>query len=343
MAKPTREQIINTLTTAVAEEYDADLYLYSGEVNYEGYGAIVTALSRGKSRDRALLILATNGGSANAAYQIARTFHRVYEEFVLFTPGNCKSAGTLIALGAQRLILTDFSELGPLDVQLYKQNEIAARKSGLLTKSSFESLAEASFDLFEKFMLQIVMKGGGLVSFKVAAELSASMTSSLMSPVFSQMNPEIMGSDYRDLSVALQYGARLAEISQNAELASIYRLINAYPSHDFIIDSDEAKSLFKTIEEPSQRLYGLASFIGSRAFEEADELAVVVLAGIPPEGENENANPIEDEDTGLAPHGEDDRRGHQNSTGAESGIDADEIEPAHQTAPRAGDAGGETA
>jgi ClpP class serine protease len=145
----------------VGNEYEADVYFYSGPVGDVGLGRLTKEITRGKCRDKALLILTTNGGTANAAYQIARLLHKTYGEFILFTPSYCKSAGTIIALGAHRLIMDTFSELGPLDVQLSKENEISAARSGLLSRASFENLQEIAFDLFEHFMLKIVLSSMG--------------------------------------------------------------------------------------------------------------------------------------------------------------------------------------
>ena len=58
---------------------------------------------------------------------------------------------------ANRIIMDSFSELGPLDVQLTRENEITGRRSGLLSSSKFDSLQKAAFDLFQHFMLRIVM------------------------------------------------------------------------------------------------------------------------------------------------------------------------------------------
>ena len=41
-----------------------------------------------------------------------------------FIPRRCKSAGTLLLIGATSLIISDRGELGPLDVQLSKPDEI---------------------------------------------------------------------------------------------------------------------------------------------------------------------------------------------------------------------------
>ncbi len=287
MAEDLGLQLIEA-AAAVSEVYGADVYAYSGPIDDDGLGRTVTAIAKHKTKDTALLILTTNGGSANTAYQIARIFQKMYDEFIVCTPSYCKSAGTLIALGAHRLLVDMVSELGPLDVQLYKQNEIGARKSGLLARSSFQALAEASFELYERLMMGITMRSGGLVSFKLASELSASMASNLLAPVYGQINPDIVGSETRDLNIALQYGLRLIRHSENASPSSVIELIEEYPSHDFIIDDDEIRQLFKNVEVPSNELYTLIGLLRELAYDESP--STVVLGLTRPRKEKEKAH-----------------------------------------------------
>jgi hypothetical protein len=217
----------------VSAQYDADVFIYSGSIDESGFGKLIETIPLGRDKPNALLILTTNGGSANAAYQIARLFQKTYQKFILFIPSSCKSAGTLIALGAHRLIMTPvISELGPLDVQLAKQNEIFARKSGLLTRSSFEALGDVALDLYEKLMLSITLKSQGLVGFKLASELSAEMAAKLVAPIFAQINPDVVGGENRDLNVALHYGTRLSDFGMNADIDTVVRLVHGYPSQE---------------------------------------------------------------------------------------------------------------
>jgi hypothetical protein len=151
-----------------------------------------------------------------------------------------------------------------------REDEIGARKSGLLTRSAFESLAEVSYELYEQFMLRITMSSGGLVSFKLASELSASMASNLLSAVYAQINPDVVGNDFRDLNVALQYGIRLIRNAGNADLSTVLHLVNHYPSHDFIIDNEEASELFQNVDQPEEELYSLIGYLGEIAYNEPD-------------------------------------------------------------------------
>jgi len=258
---------------AVEEKYDAHVYIYSAAIDSEGYGMLVQAVTQRKAapgkRRNGLLILNTAGGLPNSAYKIARLMQQTYDKFLLFTPRYCKSAGTLIALGAHTIIMDDFSELGPLDVQLFDKDEINGRKSGLLSRSAFEALSRETFDIFSSTMINIKRASGNLISFKLAADISWRMTAEVMSPIFGQLNPDIIGSDHRDLSVAIAYGERLEKRYQNPKPDTVQHLVTNYPSHDFIIDRDEALTLFERVEHPCVKLYRFTSILSDVTYNQA--------------------------------------------------------------------------
>ena len=100
----------------VEKSFNADVYLFCGDIDADNSKKIlgdilVTKFEKPKQRN-ALLILVTNGGSAHDGYQIASAFQEFYKELILYAPFQCISAGTLIALGANKLILDSLSELG---------------------------------------------------------------------------------------------------------------------------------------------------------------------------------------------------------------------------------------
>lgn len=263
---------IRAAVKAVEDKYDANVFIYSAPIDNAGFGRLVKAVTQQKSldpRQNGLLILTTNGGLANSAYKIARLMQQTYGEFILFTPSVCKSAGTLIALGANRIVMDVFSELGPLDVQLLDRDEIGARKSGLLTRSAFEALSEEAFQLFSRTMFNIKVSSQNLISFKLASDISWRLTGELLSPVFGQMNPDVIGSDFRDLQVATEYGNRLAKSSGNPKSDTVRKLVSDYPSHDFIIDREEAEDLFENVDSPSEELYDLLQLLSGVTYRQA--------------------------------------------------------------------------
>jgi hypothetical protein len=98
-----------------------------------------------------------------------------------------------------------------------------------------------------------------------------------MAGVYSQINPDVVGTEKRDLEIAKEYGERLVSCSGNASDASVHALVYFYPSHDFIIDDDEARTLFKNIDFPQESLYQIVGFLGEAAYNEATPTIAVAL------------------------------------------------------------------
>jgi ClpP class serine protease len=64
------------------------------------------------------IVLHTPGGLVLASYQIARALHRCKAKVTAFVPHYAMSGGTLIALGADEIVMSDHALLGPLDPQI---------------------------------------------------------------------------------------------------------------------------------------------------------------------------------------------------------------------------------
>src|SRR6476469_9252901 len=94
---------------------DTDVVVYSGSIAREGYEKICKIFETPK-RSKLLLVLSTYGGDPDAGYRIARAAIHNYgaDNFRILIPSFCKSAGTLICIGATNLAMADQAELGPL-------------------------------------------------------------------------------------------------------------------------------------------------------------------------------------------------------------------------------------
>ena len=216
-------------------------------------------------RDNVLLILTTEGGDADAAYRISRVFQDSYSKFTAFIPGWCKSAGTLCALGASELVISDCGELGPLDVQLRRRDELGQYNSGLDVTESLRQVREQTFEAFESYMLDIIQRSYKAVSFKLASELAAKMAVQLYEPLCRQIDPLQVGEQARAMSVARSYGDRLLLRGQNVKDGMLQLLIESYPSHGFVIDRHEASLIFEAVREPTVAEQELADALGAAA------------------------------------------------------------------------------
>ncbi|WP_208108570.1 SDH family Clp fold serine proteinase [Candidatus Thiosymbion oneisti] len=196
------------------------------------------------------LVLVTLGGGANAGYRIARAFgHHYPDDFRLMIPDVCKSAGTLVAIGANELIVSDRGELGPLDVQFRKKDELFEASSGLDILQSLSAIQDQVMAIFRDYLLDISL-GSGLGT-KITAQLSSEMACKIVAPITSQIDPMRLGEQQRALRVATRYGERLAKKFRNTSQENIDTLLTGYPSHSFVIDRKEASELFTKVRAPN--------------------------------------------------------------------------------------------
>src|SRR5215213_3599550 len=79
------------LLKAVSDKLDADMFLYSGRLEKDGAIQFIEVAQPHKNKKNVVLILTTYGGTADAAYKMARHLKRSYERFILFVFGPCKS------------------------------------------------------------------------------------------------------------------------------------------------------------------------------------------------------------------------------------------------------------
>ncbi len=243
MEDESRQRILGYL-----REEDADAYLFSGPLARSTADKLVTLIdNRKERRPNACLLISTYGGDPNAAYRIGRILMNRYSKgFVrFFIGGYCKSAGTLLALSADELVFSCFGELGPLDTQIDRPNEIIGADSGLDIVQALDQITASAFDSFEQQMMNLIRRSGGAITTKVAAELATALTVGTMSPISAQVDPLRLGVARRANQIAMAYGQRLA--SKNVKSGTIERLANHYPVHGFVIDEGEARELFRIV------------------------------------------------------------------------------------------------
>lgn len=212
-----------------------DLFFVSGPLTRDTAQLLYEAHGQSQGRNHCVLVLTTSGGDANAAYLAARHLRRSYEKLTVCVFGYCKSAGTLLALGAHELVIGERGELGPLDVQVSTKDEIIPSVSGLEIFASIEVLTNYAFGMFEQCLLTLIAKSDGQVTTRTAAQVATELAVGVLGPVAAQIDPLRLGHEQRALDVAARYAERLG-VSANV----VARLTGGYPSHGFVIDLEEA-------------------------------------------------------------------------------------------------------
>lgn len=222
----------------------ADVFAFNADVEFTAVERCIKQIRSIKNRQpTAIVILTTEGGSADDGYRLARAFQRNYERFIVVVLGLCKSAGTLITLGAHEVAMGEQGELGPLDVQVGKQDELTLT-SGMVYYEALEALKQQSFDSWEDQFLSIKNRSGGNISTKTAADIAMHLTCGLFSEIARQIDPFRLGEFTRACNIATEYGERL-----HADEDVVKKLAMGYSHHGFVIDRKEAADFIDTVRE----------------------------------------------------------------------------------------------
>lgn len=164
-----------------------------------------------------LLVLHSNGGDVGSAYLIGKLCREYsHGKLVVVVPRRAKSAATLICCAADEIHMGSLSELGPIDPQI---DGLPA----LGLKSSIQHIAD--------------MVGAN----PRAAEMFAKYLSYSVQPIH-------LGYYERVAESAVQYAERLLKSRCGKLEGDPGRIANdlvyTYKDHGFVIDHDEARSIF---------------------------------------------------------------------------------------------------
>lgn len=263
---PSRADEIRRVANELAEAMDADFFVLNFEILTPIDLILISEVgSRSTPKKNIVLFLTTEGGSADAAFRMMRFLQSRYEKITVAVVGWCKSAGTLMCIGAHELLIGDSGELGPLDVQIVKADEMDEQKSGLVAEAAFEKLQQEAYKFFMSFVRDI---GGSeyRVTLKTASDIAAKLTVGVIQPIFDKLDPVTIGEDYRSNRLAQAYAERLNSHSKNLkrsrELDALTNLLSGYPSHAFCIDAKEAAALFKTVKPFPAEMVPLVNLLG---------------------------------------------------------------------------------
>jgi hypothetical protein len=286
---------------AYADKHDCDVVAYFGDIIRGEDTYFIKQCRKRVRRKNILLLLATRGGDANAAYRIARAFQRAYKtvagkqssgqsikgeekvgDLIVCVDGICKSAGTLICIGADKLLMSDNAELGPIDAQVRKQDEVGERTSGLTPMQAIQFLETQSVLLFKRHFRSLRDPEELGFSTKMAGEFATNISVGLLTSIYQQLDPIRLAEMDRSLRIAKEYGERLK--TDNVREETIEQLLVKYPSHAFVIDKKEARTLYNKVEDPDNELMEIVSYFEPLArlyIDKENETFAFYLSGEP--------------------------------------------------------------
>ena len=202
-----------TLAAAAGEEI-TEIPLVSDDEVMEVDYVLANLREKGKLPKKLGLALETPGGLPAPAYKIGRALRQNFEKLTIYVPFSAYSAGTLIAVAADEIVMGQMSNLGPLDVQ------VPGRDGMYVSGSAFRKAVD--------WMEEMQKRKGG--------EATADALLKWIDP--------IMLRSFEDLQKASEQYLR--EILQKARYNSsqIQQIVSALvwdlPTHEFAIMRDRA-------------------------------------------------------------------------------------------------------
>lgn len=99
------------------------------------------ASGAGELKEKLSVILDTPGGVVEVAERIVHAFHCRYKSVTFIVPDRAMSAGTLMVLSGDQILMDSFSVLGPIDPQVEKNGRLIPATSYLLMYDRLRQLA----------------------------------------------------------------------------------------------------------------------------------------------------------------------------------------------------------
>jgi hypothetical protein len=281
------------LVRKITAKIEADVFLYNGEITGGADLKFIDCIYKNKRSPKALLLLTTYGGDPDAAYRICRYFQDHYEHLTVLIGGRCKSAGTLIAVGAAELAFAPYGELGPLDIQLTKVDKFDQAQSGLTIQDALNTLEDRAKASFYNIVQDYMSANRGQLSFAAASKVASDFVTALYAPVFGRIDPEEVGARARSMRIADDYGKRLEAKWQNLKPGTLTSLAEKYSSHSFVIDYREAGQLFHRVRTATDPEMGLILALGAHSrfqipSDGASEVVIYALSPEPPKQDEAN-------------------------------------------------------
>jgi hypothetical protein len=197
--------------------------------------------------DKLSIMIDSPGGDIESAYRIVKFLRQFAENVEVLVPNWAKSAATFVCLSADSIHMGPNGELGPLDPQTVDPTGKARRISALETFKGMEHLRNYSLETLDAIVILLVRRSG--MDIPYALEHAGSLFSSIVTPLYQQIDPHELGEFGRYLAVSEEYAMRVMQRwsykdrDEQALKQIVSTLVWDYPTHGFVIDLHEARKL----------------------------------------------------------------------------------------------------
>ena len=241
--KPIFEKIEGLRNSLIISYVTGDRRQMETQISKEVIDIFVEHLDAIGSTEKISLILHTNGGDTAAAWQLINLLHMYCNTLEVLVPSKALSAGTLISLGADTIVMTKQAALGPIDPSInHPLNPIVPNAPHAKVPVSVEAVT-GYLD---------AAKDRGIEGEKELAQLFIDLSN--------KVHPLVLGEIFRSRTQIRFLAKKLLkrQITDDQKIDAIIDFLCAESgSHDYTINRREAKDLGLNVEKPSDQLYSL--------------------------------------------------------------------------------------
>lgn len=216
------------------------------QINKEVFDYFVDHLDQIGVTNKITLYLYTRGGETLAAWSLVNLLRQFCEQLEFILPSKCHSAGTLMSLGANNIIMTKQATLGPIDPSV--NTPLNPQIEGAPPSAKYPVSVEAIKGFIELAKEEFTIKNEENLTH-------------IFQKLIDKVHPLVLGQVYRSRSQIKMLAQRLIK-NQITDEDKIKKIINFLSSdsgsHDYTINRREAKNdLGLIIEKPDDDLYKL--------------------------------------------------------------------------------------
>ena len=165
--------MLNTYLGKIEEVLDADAITIFGPILLGLENAVKDAVELFQpSKDRITIVLDTPGGIVEVVERLVDVIRHHYTEVDFLIPDLAMSAGTVFAMAGDRIFMSYFSGLGPIDPQIVKEGKLIPALAYLNQYERLYKKAEKGELNTVEYALLNKLDLGELYQFEQARELS---------------------------------------------------------------------------------------------------------------------------------------------------------------------------
>jgi Serine dehydrogenase proteinase len=226
---PATLPVIRALVEALEAIRGRRAIFYHSAVCADSIPVMYECLRRGGRSDGLDLVLSTGGGAIASSRQLAMLLREFTGHLSILVPYRARSAGTLVCLSANELVLGPLAELGPVDSTMDSEGVPAPDAPGTISAQDILAFRSMAQDWFGVDRPQDRLQVLGLLATRIF--------------------PTSLSSFYRFDKLVREVAAELLEWQLPGEQHAgqremiVDRLVSGYHSHDVVLSRRDVRAL----------------------------------------------------------------------------------------------------